>query len=92
MPYARDEVFQLVMDVPAGYVVEELPKSSKVLLGDNIGFFEYIIQKDEDIIQFRSRIKIDKTIFSADSYNGLRDFFATIVNKQNEQIVFKKKK
>ena len=29
--------------------------------------------------------------FTPEDYNGLRDFFAFIVKKQNEQIVMKKK-
>jgi len=33
-----------------------------------------------------------KAYFDPDEYNTLRDFFAYIVKKQSEQIVFKKKK
>jgi hypothetical protein len=40
----------------------------------------------------RSRIKLNKAIFEPDDYRTLRDFFAAVVKKQSEQIVFKKKK
>ena len=92
MPYTMDETYVFNMEIPKGYEVEEMPKPSKVLFNDNEGFFEYLIVKDENNIQLRSRIKLNKANFQPDDYNTLRDFFAFIVKKQNEQIVFKKKK
>ncbi len=92
MPYRIDETYILNMDIPAGYVVDELPKSAKVAYNDNEGFFEYLIQKDENGVQLRSHIKLNKALFEAEEYNSLRDFFAYVVKKQSEQIVFKKKK
>jgi hypothetical protein len=92
MPYAMDETFTMTMDIPTGYVVDELPKSAKVLFNTDEGFFEYLIQKSEDQIQFRSRIKLKKANFKPEDYETLRDFFAYVVKKQGEQIVFKKKK
>jgi hypothetical protein len=92
MPHAMDETFTMNMDIPTGYVVDELPKSAKVLFNTEEGFFEYMIQKSEEQIQFRSRIKLKKANFKPEDYQALRDFFGYIVKKQNEQIVFKKKK
>jgi hypothetical protein len=40
----------------------------------------------------RSRIKLTKANFKPEDYGTLREFFAFIVKKQSEQIVFKKKK
>ncbi len=92
MPCAMDETYTLNMDIPSGYVVDELPKSARVSYNTDEGFFEYLIQKDEERVQFRTRIKLKKANFTADDYASLRDFFAYIVKKQSEQIVFKKKK
>ena len=92
MPFAMDEIYTLNMEVPKGYEVDELPKQAKVLFNDNEGFFEYLITKNEEGIQFRSRIKLNKANFKPEDYSTLRDFFAYIVKKQSEQIVFKKKK
>ena len=72
--------------------VDELPKSAKVLFNDTEGFFEYLIVKGEEGIQFRSRIKLNKATFSPEDYATLRDFYGFVVKKQSEQIVFKKKK
>ena len=92
MPFTSDETYLLNMEVPKGYMVDELPKSAKVGLNGKDGFFEYLIQKDDAGIQLRSRIRLNRANFSADEYNVLRDFYAYIVKKQSEQIVFKKKK
>lgn len=92
MPYAMDETYTMVMDVPTGYEVDELPKSAKVLYNSDEGFFEYLMVKSGDQIQFRTRIKLKKANYSPEDYASLRDFFGFIVKKQGEQIVFKKKK
>ncbi|HVS95989.1 MAG TPA: DUF3857 domain-containing protein [Puia sp.] len=92
MPFAMDEIYTLNMEVPKGYEIDELPKQAKVLFNDNEGFFEYLIVKSDEGIQFRSRIKLNKANFKPEDYATLRDFFAYIVKKQSEQIVFKKKK
>jgi hypothetical protein len=92
MPYAMDETFTLNMDVPTGYVVDEMPRSAKVLFNENEGFFEYLIVHQGDGIQLRSRIKLKKANFTPEDYGTLRDFFGFVVKKQSEQIVFKKKK
>jgi uncharacterized protein DUF3857/transglutaminase superfamily protein/uncharacterized protein DUF3858 len=92
IPYAIDETYVLNMEIPKGYVVEEAPRSAKVLFNTDEGFFEYIVQKDENNIQMRSRIKLLKANFKPEDYSVLRDFFAYVVKKQSEQFVFKKKK
>lgn len=92
MSCAMDETYTLNMEIPSGYVVDELPKSAKVTYNTDEGFFEYIIQKDDTQVMFRSRIKLKKANFAAEDYATLRDFFSYVVKKQGEQIVFKKKK
>jgi Domain of Unknown Function with PDB structure (DUF3857)/Transglutaminase-like superfamily len=92
MPYTFDETFNLQMDVPPGYVIDELPKSLVVKLNEeNEGFFEYRISQSGNAISFRSRVKIDRTFFQPAEYDMLREFFNLVVKKQAEQIVFKKK-
>src|SRR5262249_26117839 len=83
MPFVMDETFALTMDIPEGYVVDELPKQTKVLFNDNEGFFEYLISNSGDMIQFRSRIKFTKANFKPEDYATLRDFFGYIVKKQS---------
>jgi len=92
MPYGSDETYVLNMETPQGYVIDEIPKSTKVTFNGDEGFFEYLIVKDDNGIQFKCRIQLKRANFKPEDYATLRDFFAFIVKKQSEQIVFKKKK
>ncbi len=65
MPYAMDETYIDDDGYPGGYVVDELPKSAKVLYNTDEGFFEYLMIKGEDQIQFRTRIKLKKATYTA---------------------------
>ncbi len=91
MPYTTDDTYLLNMEIPEGYVVEEIPKSVRVAYNGDEGSFEYLVQKSTSSIQLRSRIKLNKATFTPEDYNSLRDFFSVVVKKQNEQIVLKKK-
>lgn len=90
IPYCIDDVYILNMEIPAGYKVDELPKPARVSLNGGEGMFEYLIQAGGSGIQLRCRTKLNKATFEPEDYETLRNFFAFIVEKQNEQIVFKK--
>jgi transglutaminase superfamily protein/uncharacterized protein DUF3858/uncharacterized protein DUF3857 len=90
MPYCTDKTYVMNMEVPQGYKVDELPKSARVSLNDNEGSFEYLIQQSGNNIQLRCRTKLNKANFEPEDYETLRNFFAFIVEKEGEQIVFKK--
>jgi hypothetical protein len=92
MPAKVDHNYVLNMQIPAGYEVEELPKSTIVKFNEDEGLFQYVIEKTDTAIQFRSRIRLNKTYFAPDEYESLRGFYDMIVKKQGEQIVLKKKK
>ena len=90
MSFKKDDLFILDMEIPKGYKVDELPKSTSIRLNDSDGIFEYLVQDSGGSIQLRSHFMLNKTIFSAEDYNSLRDFYAVVVKKEAEQIVFKK--
>lgn len=92
MDYGVDETIVLDMEIPAGYMVDEMPKSTRVKLNEDEGMFEYIITKRENKIMLRSRIAIHKANFLPEDYETLRNFWGMIVKKHAEQIVFKKVK
>jgi hypothetical protein len=93
MPYTSDEIYNLTFEVPNGYVVDELPKQIAAKMDEEgSAYFEYRISLSGSTISLRSRLKIDKTLFLPNEYEMLREFFNIVVSKQNEQIVFKKKK
>lgn len=93
MPYGSDYIYTLQMEVPAGFEVEELPKSVVVRLNDSgDAVFEYNISYAGNSISFRSRLIFRRANFVPQEYEMLRGFYAMIVKKESEQIVFKRKK
>ena len=92
MPYTKDYVYNLTMDIPKGYIVDEIPKSVRTYLNENEGVFDYIIKNFGDHIQLTCRLAIYKTVFDIDNYENLRNFYSRVVQKEAEKIVFKKSK
>jgi hypothetical protein len=91
MPYTIDESFNLTMYVPAGYVVDELPKSLRVALNEQKeGSFDYLISQSEGVISMKSQIRLQRANYTQQEYEELREFFNMIVAKHKEQIVLKK--
>ncbi len=90
MPYIKNDIYTLSMEIPKGYKVDELPKSARIMLNEDEGMFEYIIAADENAIQMRCKLMLKKTFFPNEDYQTLRDFYTYIVKKEAEQIVFKK--
>ena len=90
MPYTKDDIYTLNMEIPKGYKVDELPKSVRFNLNENEGLFEYIISNDGENIQMRCRLVLRKANFVNEDYESLREFYSFIVKKEAEQIVFKK--
>ncbi len=76
MPYARDEMYVFTMQIPEGYSVEELPKSTKASLNGRDGSCVYIIGAQDGMIQLRCHLKLNKANFDSDDYGGLRDFYS----------------
>jgi hypothetical protein len=91
IPYCIDDTYILNMQLPEGYLVDELPKSARVKFNGDEGSFEYIVSVNEGTLQLRTRLILAKANFPAEDYEGLRDFFSYVVKKQAEQIVLKKK-
>ncbi|MEO8404790.1 MAG: DUF3857 and transglutaminase domain-containing protein [Chitinophagaceae bacterium] len=93
MPYTMDETYLLRLDVPEGYEIDELPKQVIVKLNEqDDGMFEYRLSASNGVISLRSRLRISRAYFMPEEYEMLREFFALVVKKHAEQIVFKKKK
>ncbi len=90
MPYTKNHVYTLNMEIPKGYYIDEMPKSAKAMLNEEEGSFEYLVTADEKYLQLRAILKINKATFDASDYQTLRDFYAFVLKKESGQIVFKK--
>lgn len=90
MPYTSDYSYTLRMQIPMGYKVDELPKSIRSILNEKEALFKYSVNTDANTILLKCKLQINAANFGPQDYKVLRDFYASIVKKQAEQIVFKK--
>jgi hypothetical protein len=91
IPYVIDDLYSFSMQVPDGYIVDELPKSARITMNEKEGQFEYLIVQNGQQIQIRCHLALKKAFYVADDYNNLRDFFSMMAKKTSEVIVLKKK-
>lgn len=90
-PYLQNERINIMIDIPEGYVTDEVPASEKFVYGENKTIiFSYILQKLENRIMIACTMNLETCIVPAMDYEGLRDFWAKMYNKQNELITIKK--
>ncbi len=90
MESAINEVYTLIMDIPHGYKVDEMPKLVRVSFNENEGMFEYLVYNNGTSVQLKCTLLLNKATFEPEDYQYLREFFGFVVKKQSEQIVFKK--
>ena len=76
--------------IPQGYSIARLPRATRVELPNNSGTFSYSINSDDTKVTILSRLAINKSDFSVDEYQYLKEFYDHIINNQAQQIVLKK--
>ncbi len=88
--YPIEENYRLMIEFPKNYKLEKLPANGKIQLPDNEGSFTYMFTVEDNKIALISKIIIGKSIFPAEGYHDLKELFRMIIDKQSQQIVFKK--
>lgn len=87
-PIQKRYIFNLT--IPEGYVVEELPQSVQFSLPDKSANFTYMIKSANNTLQLTNLFEINRNFYTQEEYKNLREFWAMVVAKCNEQIVLKK--
>jgi len=85
-----DRIYMAKIQIPDGFAVEELPKQSVIMLPANGGKFVYNATQMGNTINFVSQFIISKSMFTAEEYPFLREFYTQVIAKQTEEIVLKK--
>ncbi len=88
--YPYVEKYILNFDIPEGYEVVSTPESIKLKLPDGDGSYLYLVEVKDKRIQLRSEERLNKPVFQPEEYDGLKEFFDKIFDKEGEQIVLKK--
>lgn len=88
--YPKQYKYSINMEIPEGYIVESIPKPLKMATEDKMLLFTIITLAEGNRIQIVITREINASILGADYYQGLKDFFQKMIEKQNEKIVLKK--
>ncbi len=86
----KEEIANLVLTIPAGYKIEELPKMARFQFGEGAMKYDYLIESAGNQIKVNTKLSIKKTTYEVEGYKDLRDFYAKIIAKMGEQIVLTK--
>ncbi len=87
----QDEILLVTLTLPAGYELAEIPKGTVLNLPDNGGRYQYNVAATGPIVQLVSRLTLYKSVYAAEEYGQLREFYRLMLEKQAEKLVIKKK-
>ena len=82
--------YLLSLEIPEGYMIDEIPESVILATPDRTANFKYAIQAIGNKIQLMHTWNINESFYPPEKFKELKEFYAMLVAKQNEQIVLKK--
>lgn len=77
--------------LPDNYVVNELPKNTKMILPDTSITLTRMTQQDGNVITYKFTLIFNTSGYTAESYPYIKEFFKQLYNILDERIVLKKK-
>ena len=87
-PYKQSEMQNVMITLPKGYVVEEVPKPIVIKLDGATARIAYSVL--DNMLNIQYMMNIDKTFFASTEYQDLKAFFDRVV-ESNKQIITLKK-
>jgi hypothetical protein len=84
------EKYNIGIDIPEGYMLESLPKSTQLNMEDNIGGFKFVVNSSGNKIQLSITNQINTPIISPEYYPMIKDYYQGLIAKETEKIVLKK--
>ena len=82
--------YAINIQIPEGYKIESMPTSSNFSIVDNIGSFKFMTSTSGNTIQVSIVSQMNTPIVASEYYTMLKEFYKTMINKQNEKIVLVK--
>lgn len=80
----------LSLQLPEGYAIEERPQNAQIQFGENGGEYSRLVQTQDNFLTVRLIYTLRQPVIEPANYEGLRDFFAHIVDIEAEPIVLRK--
>jgi hypothetical protein len=82
--------YNFIINIPDGYKVESLPKQLAIGIDEKYTAFSYIASNTDKQINLLVTFDINASVIPSQHYDGLKQFFKLMIEKQNEKIVLKK--
>lgn len=89
--YPKSYVISGTYYLPDDFIINELPKNTKLIMPDTSIVLTRMTQKEGNIISFRVTLDIKVFGYTADAYPYIKDFFKKMYAILDERIVLKKK-
>jgi hypothetical protein len=90
LDYPATYTYILNLKIPAGYQVQEMPKSLIMKFPEELAEFRYQINQKGDLIQLLTVVAFKGAVISSEYYKHLREFHDQIISQYKEMIVLKK--
>jgi hypothetical protein len=87
--YGSSKSFTTTLNLPDGYEVVDIPANATHRFSDNAGF-SFIRQVSNNMVQMRLTIVNNEITVDTDRYQELREYYATLSEFFNQQIVLRK--
>ena len=91
LAHTANDRYILMLDIPEGYAVEELPEKIRMTLPNSGAIFDFSCIEIGNKVKVTSTLRFSQVEFLPAEYKALKNFFNLIIEKQEEQIVLKKK-
>jgi Domain of Unknown Function with PDB structure (DUF3857) len=88
----KEDMYQLVLKIPEGYKVEEMPKAMRIQTSDASIKYDFLISEKDNTITLNTKLVIKKTTFLPEQYQELKELYSKMIAKTGEQIVLSKAK
>jgi hypothetical protein len=87
-PFLESE--SVTIEIPEGYRVESAPESASFAMPENIAKYTLKISRQNSSLQIVSSFEMNTTLVSPENYGNIKEFYARILAKETEKIVFVK--
>ncbi|MBZ9651113.1 transglutaminase domain-containing protein [Psychroflexus montanilacus] len=88
--YPRSIEHYISISLPEGYKIDYMPEKAIFNLGDSLLTLTYLIEENNGMISLKVNQNINSILFLPQDYANLKDFYANLINKENEKIVLVK--
>ncbi len=92
LPYPFIEQYNMTLELPDGFEVEELPANTAIQLPDDTGSFKWEIKPlAANKLHIQYSFSLLKTTIPPNLYQDVKKMFDALIEKQGEQIVLRRK-